>query len=92
MLGKKDLIQFRNDLGDAFSFSALNPSGHYSLNLSDKMHQELAKCLFYINKTNYERILKAESVDKSQSGNKSCFRNERVNKGDCKWTPGFVLP
>jgi hypothetical protein len=45
----------------------------------------------YINKLNFDRITKGEVFDKSQFGNKSCFRNEMISKGVFKWSPQFVL-
>lgn len=36
--------------------------------------------------------MKGEAYDRSQWGNKSCFRNETINKGSFKWSPAFVLP
>jgi hypothetical protein len=62
--------------GDGFAFSSLNPTGSYNLNLSVPIQRDVAKSLLLLNKLNFERIAKAESVDKSQIGNKSCFRNE----------------
>ncbi len=92
LLGLNKLKQYQKKLGNAFSFSPLNPSGHYCLNLADPIQLEVTKCLLYINKCHYERITKGDSIDKSQLGNKSCFRNEKINKGEFKWSPSFVPP
>lgn len=52
----------------------------------------IARCLVFLNKQNYEKILKKEAFDRSQFGNQSCFRNERINAKSFKWSPQFVIP
>jgi hypothetical protein len=51
--------------GDGFAFSCLNPTGSYNLNLSVPVQRDVAKSLLLLNKLNYERIAKGESIDKS---------------------------
>jgi hypothetical protein len=70
----------------------MNPTGRYFLKLDNPIQREVAKILLFINKSNYDKIVKGEAFDRSQYGNKSCFRNEKINKGDFKWSPAFVLP
>ena len=86
------LAEFQKISGDSFAFSSLNPTGHYFLKLDNPNHREVAKILLFINKQNYDRIVKGEAFDRSQWQNKSCFRNEKINKGSFKWSPAFVLP
>ena len=86
------LIEYKKQFGNAVSFSSINPTGHYQLNLSNQIHREIAKCLLFINKQNYDKIVKGEAFDRSPQGTKSCFRNEQINKGGFKWSPVFVLP
>ena len=86
------LLQHQKVAGDAFTFSSYNPTGHYFLKLDNPVHRDVAKVLLYINKQNFDRIVKGEAFDRSQWGNKSCFRNETINKGELRWSPAFVLP
>lgn len=79
-------------MGCALAFSSMNPTGHYLLNLANPVHREIAKCLLFINKQNFDKISKGEYFDRSSYGTKSCFRNESINKGNFKWTSAFVLP
>lgn len=81
------LVEFTRQQGDVFAFSAMNPTGNYSLNLANVNHREVVKCLLFINKQNFEKIAKTEAFDRSALGTKSCFRNEKINKGVIKWTP-----
>lgn len=37
-------------------------------------------------------IVKGELKDRSQFGNKSCFRNERHNNAKFLWKPEWILP
>ena len=63
-----------------------------SLSASKKRRKVSLPLLLFINKQNYDRILKGEAFDRSPQGTKSCFRNEQINKGGFKWSPAFVLP
>jgi hypothetical protein len=92
LFSPSQLIQYRNDHGAALLFSSLNPTGHYCLNLRNPVHMSIARCLVFLNRLNYERILKKEAFDRSQYGNQSCFRNERHNAKSFRWSPQFVIP
>ena len=63
----------------AYFFSYWNPNGHYILNLSNKIEREIAITLIVQNKQVIKRISAGERADRSQYGNKSCFRGERLN-------------
>jgi hypothetical protein len=62
-----------------FYFSCFNPTGRYRLNLGVPYQREVAKVLLVMNKKVYAMIKAKEITDRSQKGNQSCFRNERVN-------------
>ena len=64
-------------------FSSFNPNGRYRLNLGVYAEREVAKCLVAINKRVNAKIVAKKMCDRSQMGNQSCFRNERVN--NCKF-------
>ena len=82
----------QRELGDAFNFTFWNPSGHYMLNLAHPQQREVAKCLILINRNVCEQITKNELRDRSQTGNKSCFRNEKHNGARFAWKPEWTLP
>jgi hypothetical protein len=85
----ENIREMRKSQGDSYSFSCFNPTGSYDLNLSVPLQRDLALSLLLLNKLNFERIGKGESVDKSKDGNKSCFRNEKLNRGKFTWSPAF---
>ena len=60
-------------------FSCFNPNGRYRLDLSNEIERRVAKNLIVINKGVAAKIAAKEIVDRSQHGNSSCFRNERIN-------------
>jgi len=64
---------------DAFHFSYWSPNGHYELNLANQIERDVAVTLFIMNKEVFKRIAAGEKADRSQMGNKSCFRNEKYN-------------
>ena len=64
---------------DTMYFSSLNPNGRYRLDLSKKVERDVAKTLIAINKRVNAKIVAKERIDRSQVGNQSCFRNERIN-------------
>ncbi len=66
-------------MGRAFNFSYWNPNGHYELNLANEIERDIAVSLFIMNKEVAKRIAAGEKADRSQMGNKSCFRNEKYN-------------
>jgi hypothetical protein len=59
------LLQHQKVAGDAFAFSSLNPTGHYLLKLDNPVHRDVAKVLLFINKYNYDKIVKNEAFDRS---------------------------
>lgn len=63
----------------AFYFSVFNPNGRYKLNLNISYQRDIAKVLMVMNKKVFAAIKAKETVDRSQQGNQSCFRNERIN-------------
>ena len=66
-------------LGQSFNFSFWNPTGHYELNIGNPVERDIAISLIVQSKEVYKRIAAGERADRSQMGNKSCFRNERFN-------------
>ena len=66
-------------MGKAYNFNYWNPNGHYELNLGNEVERDIAVTLFILNKEVFKRIAAGEKADRSQMGNKSCFRNEKYN-------------
>lgn len=66
-------------MGRAYSFNYWNPNGHYELNLANDVERDVAVTLFIMNKETGKRIAAGEKADRSQMGNRSCFRNEKFN-------------
>lgn len=66
-------------MGKAYSFSFWNPTGHYLLNLGNPVERDIAVSLIVISKEACKKITAGERLDKSQRGNKHCFRNEKLN-------------
>lgn len=60
-------------------WSCFNPNGHYRLDLGNPVERAVAKNLIVINKRNNAAIVAKERFDRSQTGNQSCFRNEKIN-------------
>lgn len=75
----KLLTQIKQKMGDAFFFSFWNPSRHYDLNLANPIEREIAMTLLVLNKDAIIKMQQNLVADKSQNGNKSCFRNEKLN-------------
>lgn len=74
------LSDIRNKMGqNAMFFSCFNPNGRYRLDLSIPVQRDVAKYLVAINKKVNAKIVAKECADRSQNGNQSCFRNERIN-------------
>eukprot|EP00347_Sterkiella_histriomuscorum_P017989 403347211 len=76
---KQIFSQLYNKMGHAFYFSFWNPNGHYEINLANHIEREIAVSLIVINKEAYKKVAAGERADRSQMGNKSCFRNEKIN-------------
>ena len=74
------------------NFNFYNPQGHYRLNLSIASQRETANVLVLLNKLFYAKVKAGELKDRSQKGNLSCMRNEKVGGGAFVWGPDFVLP
>lgn len=73
------LTDLRKNMGtNAMFYSSFNPNGRYTLDLSNSVQRGVAKNLVAINKRVYAKIMAKEMVDRSQMGNASCFRNEKV--------------
>ena len=66
-------------MGQSYFFNYWNSNGHYILNLGNKVERDIAITLIVKNKQAVKRIQAGERADRSQFGNKSCFRNERIN-------------
>ena len=66
-------------MGRAYNFNYWNPNGHYELNLANEVERDIAVTLFIMNKEMSKRVAAGERADRSQMGNKSCFRNEKYN-------------
>ena len=54
--------------------------------------RDVAKVLMVMNKKAYTMIKAKEIVDRSQIGNQSCFRNERINNYKFEMTQTWKLP
>lgn len=76
----------------AYFFSFWNPSCRYELNLSNPIERDIAITLIVMNKQVIKRITQGELVDRSQVGNKSCFRNEKHNGMSFVMDPDYQLP
>lgn len=74
------LSSMRASMGSsALYFSSFNPNGRYSLDLGNEVQRDVAKSLMAINKRYNAKIVAKECFDRSQTGNQSAFRNERIN-------------
>jgi len=80
------------NIGQALLFNFWNPIGIYDLHLSVPAQREVAKMLHLLNKQFAVKVKAGECKDRSQKGNLSCFRNEKVNGGHIVWSPDYVLP
>jgi hypothetical protein len=73
------LTKVAQKMGRAYNFNYWNPNGHYELNRANEVERDVAATLFIMNKEMGKRIAAGERADRSQMGNKSCFRNEKFN-------------
>jgi hypothetical protein len=64
-------------LGPAYAFNSHNPTGHYALELSNKIQRQLARRLIRVEKQERMDQAREQQVDVSQHGNWSRIRNER---------------
>ena len=74
------------------NFNFFNPQGHYELNLAVPEQRDVANTILLLNKQFYAKVKAGEYKDRSQFGNASCLRNEKVGGGVLLWTPDYVLP
>lgn len=79
-------------MGNAFGFNYWNPNGHYELNLANPVERDVAVTLIVMNKEGMRRMTAGENSDRSQYGNKSCFRNEKFNTKEFKIDADWQLP
>lgn len=84
MIGEEEMYTFlttiKNRLGfNGMYWSSFNPNGRYVLDLSHPVQRDIARSLIAINKRVNAKIVGKERFDRSQNGNQSCFRNERIN-------------
>lgn len=79
-------------MGRAYLFNYWNPNGHYELNLANPVERDVAITLIVMNKEAMKRVAAGERADRSQMGNKSCFRNEKFNTKAFIMTGDWVLP
>lgn len=86
------LSKIAQKMGRAFMFNYWNPNGHYELNLAHPMERDIAVTLIVMNKEVMKRIAAGEKADRSQMGNKSCFRNEKYNSKNFVISEGWNLP
>lgn len=84
-------------LGNAFHFNYFNPTGHYSIKLSNQVEREVALTLLMLNRK-YKQIIEGGDAkryigtDRSKYGNLSWFRNERISGVSFIYDENFVLP
>ena len=86
------LTRIKSNLGQAMNFNFWNPQGHYVLNLKVPEQREVANTILLLNKQFFVKVKAGELKDRSQHGNASCLRNEKVAGGAIIWTPDYVLP
>lgn len=86
------LTRLYANIGQALMFNFWNPTGIYDLNLSVPAQREVAKMLLLINKQFAIKVKAGECKDRSQKGNASCLRNEKVSGGIVVWSPEYILP
>lgn len=86
------LTRIHLTMGQSMNFNFWNPVGHYSLNLAVPEQRDVANVILLLNKQYYLKVKAGEHKDRSQRGNASCLRNEKVGGGAFLWTPEFVLP
>ena len=86
------LTRVYSSMGQAMFFNFFNPSGHYNLNLSVPGQREVANIILLLNKQFAIKVKAGEFKDRSQKGNASCLRNEKVSGGSFTWTPDYILP
>jgi hypothetical protein len=91
---KRYLSLVKEEMGGAssFYFSQFNPNGRYMLNLKNPHERDIVKNLVLRNKEVHAKIMAKELCDRSQMGNKSCFRNERVNGRKFEMSNGWNMP
>ena len=75
-----------------FYFSCFNTNGRYKLKLNIAYQRDIAKVLMVMNKRVFAAIKAKEIVDRSQQGNQSNFRNERINGFKFEMSPTWKLP
>ena len=83
------LSRIYKKMGPAMNFNFWNPTGHYNLNLGIQEQREIAKIILILNKQVFNLITAGELKDRSQTGNKSYLRNEKLSGGLFQWTPDF---
>ena len=86
------LTRMHANLGQAMFFNFWNPSGHYDLNLTVPEQRAVANVILLLNKLFAAKVKTGEYKDRSQKGNASCLRNEKVSGGHFVWTPDYILP
>ena len=86
------LTSLHNNIGQALNFNFWNPQGHYNLNLSVPEQREVANTILLLNKQFAAKVKAGELKDRSQFGNSSRLRNEKVAGGSIIWAPDYVLP
>jgi len=82
----------KNKMGQAFHFAYWNPTGQYSLNLGNPVERDIAVTLIVLSKEAQKKMLSGQATDKSQAGNKHCFRNEKLNGQAFVMSNEWVLP
>ena len=86
------LTRIHNNMEQAMNFNFFNPQGHYELNLAVPEQRDVANTILFLNKQFFAKVKAGECKDRSQFGNASCLRNEKVGGGVLLWTPDYVLP
>ena len=86
------LTRIHNNMEQAMNFNFFNPQGHYELNLAVPEQRDVANTILFLNKQFFAKVKAGEYKDRSQFGNASCLRNEKVGGGVLLWTPDYVLP
>jgi hypothetical protein len=89
---KSLLTKISQRMGGSYFFNYWNPNGHYELNLANQVERDIAISLIILNKEASKRIAAGEKADRSQMGNKSCFRNEKFNSKLFVMSNDWALP
>lgn len=79
-------------LAGSFNFNYYNPTDHYKLKLGNPVEREVALTLLMFNRKAKFAIDAGEATDRSKFGNRSWFRNEKLDGVSFVYDQNFILP